>query len=391
MTAARRLPLVSLLSLSLSLGMGSARAQDTPVFDPSSFTLRLEPTWTGLRQPTDVVNAGDGSARLFVLEKAGRIRVIDGSGTRAEPFLDITSLVRSSGSEQGLLGLAFHPRYASNGLFYVNYTDVNGDTAVARYQVSSDPNVADSTTARQLLWVAQPAANHNGGDLVFGPDGYLYIGLGDGGGGGDTFGNSQRPDALLAKMLRVDVDRGEPYGIPPDNPFVNSPGFRPEIWAWGLRNPWRYTFDRVTGELYIADVGQNVYEEVDVQPAGQGGQNYGWNIMEGFHCFRPRSDCQQTGLTPPVLEYDHSQGCSITGGSVYRGRLQPRLYGAYLYGDYCSGHLWAGWRTGDGAWHSQMLADTSARISSFGEDESGELFLASLSDGTIYRLVANPR
>jgi glucose/arabinose dehydrogenase len=390
-TAARRLPLVSLLSLSLSLGMGSARAQDTPVFDPSSFTLRLEPTWTGLRQPTDVVNAGDGSARLFVLEKAGRIRLIDGSGTRAEPFLDITSLVRSSGSEQGLLGLAFHPRYASNGLFYVNYTDVNGDTAVARYQVSSDPNVADSTTARQLLWVAQPAANHNGGDLVFGPDGYLYIGLGDGGGGGDTFGNSQRPDALLAKMLRVDVDRGEPYGIPPDNPFVNSPGFRPEIWAWGLRNPWRYTFDRVTGELYIADVGQNVYEEVDVQPAGQGGQNYGWNIMEGFHCFRPRSDCQQTGLTPPVLEYDHSQGCSITGGSVYRGRLQPRLYGAYLYGDYCSGHLWAGWRTGDGAWHSQMLADTSARISSFGEDESGELFLASLSDGTIYRLVADSR
>ena len=391
MTAARRLPLVSLLSLSLSLGMGSARAQDTPVFDPSSFTLRLEPTWTGLRQPTDVVNAGDGSARLFVLEKAGRIRVIEGSGTRAEPFLDISSLVRSSGSEQGLLGLAFHPRYASNGLFYVNYTDVNGDTVVARYQVSSDPNVADSTTARQLLWVAQPAANHNGGDLVFGPDGYLYIGLGDGGGGGDTFGNSQRPDALLAKMLRVDVDRGEPYGIPPDNPFVNSPGFRPEIWAWGLRNPWRYTFDRVTGELYIADVGQNVYEEVDVQPAGQGGQNYGWNIMEGFHCFRPRSDCQQTGLTPPVLEYDHSQGCSITGGSVYRGRLQPRLYGAYLYGDYCSGHLWAGWRTGDGAWHSQMLADTSARISSFGEDESGELFLASLSDGTIYRLVADSR
>jgi glucose/arabinose dehydrogenase len=377
--------------LALLLLVSTAHAQTDSSFDPSTFSLRLEPTWTGLRQPTDVVNAGDGSARLFVVEKAGRIRVIDGAGVRADPFLDISSLVRSSGSEQGLLGLAFHPRYGQNGLFYVNYTDLNGDTVVARYQVSGDPNVAEPGSAHQLLGVAQPAANHNGGNLVFGPDGFLYIGLGDGGGGGDTYGNSQRPDALLAKMLRIDVDGGDPYAIPPDNPFVSTPGFRPEIWAWGLRNPWRYSFDRATGELYIADVGQNVYEEVDVQPPGQGGQNYGWNIMEGFHCFRARDDCQQAGLTLPVVEYDHSLGCSVTGGYVYRGSLQPRLYGAYVYGDYCSGRIWAAWRGSDAVWHSQLLAQSRAQISSFGEDESGELFLASLAEGTIYRLVADPR
>jgi glucose/arabinose dehydrogenase len=344
--------------------------------------VRLQPAWTGLREPTDVVAAADGSGRLFVTEKAGRIRVIDGSGVRSTPFLDISNLVGSGGSEQGLLGLAFH-----NGAFFVNYTDVHGDSVVARYQVSEDPNVADPASAHQILFVEQPAANHNGGNLVFGPDGYLYIGFGDGGGGGDTYGNSQRGGVLLAKMLRLDVDNGDPYAIPPDNPFVNTPGMRPEIWAWGLRNPWRYAFDRVTGDLYIADVGQNAYEEIDFQPAGQGGQNYGWNIMEGFHCFRGQN-CQQSDLTPPVAEYDHGQGCSVTGGSVYRGSLQPALYGVYLYADYCSGRFWGAWRTDDGAWHTQVVADTSIHPSSFGEDEAGELFVSSLDNGTIYRVVA---
>jgi glucose/arabinose dehydrogenase len=345
-------------------------------------SLRLEPAWTGLRQPTDVVAANDGTNRLFVTEKAGRIRVIDGSGVLPTPFLDISSLVGSGGSEQGLLGLAFH-----NGEFFVNYTDVHGDSVVARYQVSADPNVADPASAHQILFVEQPAANHNGGNLVFGPDGYLYIGFGDGGGGGDTYGNSQRGDVLLAKMLRLDVDGGDPYAIPPDNPFVNTLGMRPEIWAWGLRNPWRYSFDRQTGDLYIADVGQNAYEEVDFQPAGQGGQNYGWNVMEGFHCFRGTS-CQQSGFTLPVAEYDHRQGCSITGGHVYRGSLQPALSGQYLYADYCSGRYWSASRSEDGAWHNQVVANTQTHPSSFGEDESGELFVSDLDSGTIYRLVA---
>jgi glucose/arabinose dehydrogenase len=349
--------------------------------------VRLQPAWTGLRQPTDVVAAGDGSNRLFVTEKAGRIRIIDGSGVLSTPFLDISGLVGSGGSEQGLLGLAFDPHYAENGRFFVNYTDAHGDSVVARYQVSGDPNAADPGSARQVLFVEQPAANHNGGNLIFGPDGYLYIGFGDGGGGGDTYGNSQRGDVLLAKMLRLDVEGGDPYAIPPDNPFVNTPGMRPEIWAWGLRNPWRYSFDRATGDLYIGDVGQNVYEEIDFQPAGQGGQNYGWNIMEGLHCFRG-PNCQQSGFTLPIAEYDHGQGCSVTGGYVYRGSLQPSLDGAYLYGDYCSGRYWGAWRTDDGAWHSQVVAETSTHPSSFGEDESGELFVASLDEGVIYRVVA---
>jgi glucose/arabinose dehydrogenase len=350
-------------------------------------SVRLESAWTGLRQPTDVVAARDGSDRLFVTEKAGRIRVIDGSGVLPTPFLDISSLVGSGGSEQGLLGLAFSPHYAQNRRFFVNYTDVHGDSVVARYQVSDDPNAADPASATQILFVGQPAANHNGGNLVFGPDGYLYIGFGDGGGGGDTYGNSQRSDVLLAKMLRLDVDGGDPYAIPPDNPFVNTPGMRPEIWAWGLRNPWRYSFDRETGDLYIADVGQNANEEIDFQPAGQGGQNYGWNVMEGFHCFRGQN-CEQSGFTLPIAEYDHGQGCSVTGGYIYRGSQQPALTGQYLYADYCSGRYWAAWRTDDGAWHTQVVANTQTHPSSFGEDESGEVFVSDLSSGTIYRVVA---
>jgi glucose/arabinose dehydrogenase len=303
------------------------------------------------------------------------------------PFLDIISLVNSSGSEQGLLGLAFHPRYSENGFFYVHYSDLNGDTAIARYQVSADPNVADPTTASMLLQIDQPYSNHNGGHLLFGPDGYLYIGMGDGGSGGDPHGNGQNPTALLGKMLRIDVDGGSPYAIPWDNPFVNTPDARGEIWATGLRNPWRYSFDRLTGDLYIADVGQNEYEEVNFAPLGTSGLNYGWNRMEGTHCFRA-DDCDRDGLVLPIGEYDHDEGCSITGGNVYRGSAYPALFGGYFFGDFCSGRIWSLHRDAGGAWIQTELLESDAEISAFGEDTNGELYLTSMGDGAIYQLTA---
>jgi glucose/arabinose dehydrogenase len=343
----------------------------------------------GLSSPVDAKHAGDGSGRLFIVEQRGMIRVVGNGSIAPTPFLDLTRLVNSNSSERGLLGVAFHPNYKSNGFFYVNYTDVNGDTAVVRYKVSSDANRADPNSAQVLLQVKQPAANHNGGNLVFGPDGYLYIGLGDGGGAGDTYGNSQKPEALLAKLLRIDVNSGSPYGIPSDNPFVNRAGFRPEIWAWGLRNPWRYSFDRATGDLYIADVGQNIYEEVNFQPASsKGGENYGWNKMEGKHCFRASSPCDFIGMVMPVAEYEHSRGdCSITGGYVYRGSAQPTLTGAYFFADYCSGRFWSLHRDATGAWKQTELITTNTPISSFGEDEQGELYAVGYA-GTLYRIVA---
>ncbi len=366
-----------------------AAAPASRAFDPHGFTLALQPVARGFRAPTDAVNAGDGSGRLFVVEKGGTIRIVKNGSVVPAPFLDVTSLVKSSGSEQGLLGLAFHPKFRENGQFFVNYTDQHdvGDTAVARYRVSpSDPDKADPSSASIILQVKQPYANHNGGNLVFGPDGYLWIGLGDGGSGGDPHGNGQNGQALLGKMLRIDVDAAQPYGIPPDNPFANRQRFRPEIWATGLRNPWRYSFDRATGDLYIADVGQNEIEEVEVEPPGAGGRNYGWNIMEGSRCFRA-ANCDRNGLTLPVAEYDHSQGCSITGGYVYRGTQQPALYGGYFYGDYCSGRIWSLHRARD-RWTSTQLLQEQVQISSFGEDEAGEIYVAGLSDGVLYRLTA---
>lgn len=360
-------------------------------FDPAAAQLQLDPVATGLQEPTHVTSAFDGTGRLFVLEKAGRIRIIRNGSVVGRPFLDIRSLVGSRGSEQGLLGLAFHPRYRETGSFYVNYTDRRGDTVIARYTVSTDPDAADDTSAALLFRIPQPAANHNGGNLVFGPDGYLYVGMGDGGGGGDTFGNGQNLTALLGKMLRVDVDARSPYGIPPDNPFVERPEVRPEIWAYGLRNPWRYSFDRATGDLYIADVGQNAYEEIHLQPAGStGGQNYGWPIMEGMHCFPARAACDGTGLEMPVAEYSHDLGCSITGGFVYRGPRYPAAHGAYLYADFCSGRIWALGYTPDGSWRQTELLRTDLGISSFGEDEEGELYLTSLGPGGVYHLRFGP-
>jgi glucose/arabinose dehydrogenase len=275
-----------------------------------------------------------------------------------------------------LLGLAFHPQYAQNGRFFVNYTDVNGDTVIARYQVSSDPNVADANSEVKLVGVDQPYANHNGGVLTFGPDGYLYAGLGDGGSQGDPNGNGQNTGVLLGKILRLDVDSAEPYALPPDNPFGN------EVWAYGLRNPWRLSFDRSTGDLYIGDVGQSQWEEIDYLPSGSaGGTNFGWNLREGAHDYNGSAS---PDLTEPIAEYSHQEGgCSVTGGYVYRGSM-PEWNGIYLYGDYCTGLIWGLMRDNDG-WQKQQLFQIAARITSFGQDTAGEIYLVSDS-GMIYRL-----
>jgi glucose/arabinose dehydrogenase len=352
--------------------------------------LGLELVADDFASPTHVTAAGDGSGRLFVVEQFGRIWALRDGAPTAEPFLDIGPLVGSRGNEQGLLSIAFHPAFAENGRFFINYTDRDGDTVIARYSVSADnPDRADHESAAVLLTVDQPAPNHNGGLLKFGPDGYLYIGMGDGGAAGDPWGNGQSLDTLLGKLLRIDVDSGEPYAIPPDNPFAGRDDARPEIWAYGLRNPWRFSFDRATGDLFIADVGQNAQEEVHFQPAaGAGGENYGWDIMEGDACYDAGS-CDREGLQLPVAVYPHSGdagGCSITGGYVYRGAAFPALAGTYLYADFCSGNLWTLRPEGE-AWQSELVTTLDIRVSSFGEDEAGELYVTDRGAGGLYRLV----
>ena len=360
----------------------------THLGDPAAILLALEPVAGGLESPVGIANAGDGSERLFVLEQVGRIRIVRDRELVGTPYLDLTDRVGSSANEQGLLGLAFHPDYANNGTFFVNYTDRQGDTVVSRFSVSADPDRADSASETQILTIPQPAGNHNGGHLAFSPDGFLYVGTGDGGGAGDQYGNGQNGSTLLGAMLRLDVDGAQPYAVPAGNPFVGDPAVRDEIWATGLRNPWRYSFDRLTGDLYIADVGQNQYEEVNFQPsAAAGGQNYGWPIMEGQHCFPSDRDCVQAGLTLPVTEYDHSQGCSVTGGYVYRGQQFPALAGIYVYGDFCSGRLWGLAPAQEGAWKAAEVAQVDIRISAFGEDEAGELYLVDRAGGELYNIV----
>jgi glucose/arabinose dehydrogenase len=281
--------------------------------------------------------------------------------------------------------LAFHPGYSENGYFYVNYTDTNGDTSISRFQVSPEnPDVADGGSEKRLLFVAQPYRNHNGGAVVFGPDGYLYLGLGDGGSGGDPEGNGQSTQTLLGKILRIDVDAGDPYAILPDNPFASGGGL-PEIWSYGLRNPWRIAFDRANGDLFIADVGQNAYEEVNFLPSGSSpGANFGWDYREAAHPFEGQPPDGLT-LIDPVAEYSHGSGCSVTGGAVYRGASLPDWTGVYLYGDYCSGMVWGLRHSPDGSWQQGLLFETGVNITSFGEDQSGELYLADYS-GTVYRL-----
>jgi glucose/arabinose dehydrogenase len=378
-----------------SSGASSPAAQITnrPVaaYDPDAFTLALESVVSGFRAPVFVTAPPDGSDRLFVVEQGGTIRIVQDGRLLPQPFLDVSSLI-VSGGERGLLGMAFHPRFAENGRFFVMYTARgNGDNTVARYQVSSDPDRADPGSATILLAIPDFAANHNAGMLAFGPDGYLYIGTGDGGGANDPQRTSQDLGAWLGKMLRLDVDSGEPYAVPRDNPFVGRNGARPEIWAYGLRNPWRYSFDRESGDLWIADVGQNRAEEINVQRAGsRGGENYGWSIMEGFRCLRGDS-CDQAGLTLPVAEYGRNDGCSVTGGYVHRGTREPALTGAYLFGDYCSGRIWSLHQNAGGEWIRTELAQTNLRISSFGEDRDGDVYVADLQGGGIYRLTAQPR
>lgn len=385
----RRLPLwqlsISLLCFCfLAPGtLAQNTAADSPILTPTLYVA-------GFSRPIQITHAGDGSQRLFVVEQNGRIRVIRNQTLAENSFLDISSRVSCCG-ERGLLGLAFPPNYANKGYFYVNYTNSDGDTVVARYHVTTDLEVADPNSEEILLTIAQPFANHNGGHLTFGPDGYLYIGTGDGGSGGDPRNNGQSLSTLLGKILRIDVESGTtPYAIPATNPFASSTADRREIWAFGLRNPWRFSFDRQTGNLYIGDVGQNTYEEIDFQPASSlGGENYGWKIMEGTHCYNA-SSCNQSGLTLPVVEYDHEQGCSVTGGVVYRGQRFPRLNGTYLYGDYCSGRIW-GLILLPSSQQNVQLFDAPYPISTFGEDEAGEVYLTDYGAGAIYQITdANP-
>ena len=353
--------------------------------DPATATWRL--LTDQLNDPVGVTNAGDGSGRLFILEQDGLIRIFQNGALLAAPFLDIRDRVLSGG-ERGLLGLAFHPQYTQNGYFYVNYTNLQGNTIIARFQVSaSDPNRADPSSEKRLIFVQQPYPNHNGGEVAFGPDGYLYLGLGDGGSQGDPNDHGQSLNTLLGKILRIDVDHGDPYAIPPDNPFQGKGNG--EIWAYGLRNPWRFSFDRATGELYIGDVGQDLWEEIDYLPAGSpGGSNFGWNYMEGFHTYGNHTPPQNLQLTPPVAEYSHQFGCAVTGGYVYRGQQLPDWQGVYLFGDYCSGNVWGLLRSPDGSWQQEMLYQNVGRISSFGEDEAGEIYLTDLG-GNLFQLVRN--
>ena len=328
----------------------------------------------GLDMPVAMTHAND--SRLFITLQRGQIVIYDGSGVLPTPFLDIRSIVRCC-DERGLLSVAFHPRYSENGQFFVYYTDLDGDVVISRYRVSSDPNRADASSGSIILEIPHRRfGNHNGGQLAFGPDGFLYAGTGDGGGAGDPDNNAQNLNQLLGKLLRLDVD-SPPYAIPSSNPFAARNDARREIWAFGLRNPWRFSFDRQTGDLFIADVGQGSWEEIDFQAQSSiGGENYGWDRMEGTHCFSPSTNCNQSGTVLPIVEYNHSAGaCSVTGGYRYRGARFPRLAGNYIYGDYCNGVIWAAIRNANGIWATRQVFNASFFISSFGEDVNGEIYV----------------
>ena len=353
---------------------------------------RLQEIASGLNMPLFVTAPAGDQARVFVVEKAGRIRIVQNNALVGTPFLDITAKV-STGGEQGLLGLAFHPQYASNGKFVINYTDVSGDTRVSVYTVSADPMRADAQSEQIILTVDQPFSNHNGGMVVFGPDGKLYIGLGDGGSAGDPQNNGQNRNSLLGKILRLDVNGAGGASVPADNPFVGQTDARPEVWSYGLRNPWRFSFDRTTGDLYIGDVGQGGHEEIDVSTAASGrgrGVNYGWRIMEGSFCYNA-SSCVRAGLTEPVLDYTHADGCSVTGGYVYRGSAVPALTGLYLYADYCSGWVRSFRLSGGAATEQKDWASLrpGGQILSFGEDPRGELYVMTAA-GKVFRIEPAP-
>jgi glucose/arabinose dehydrogenase len=379
---------LSLIAALAASGCGSQFDSETP--DPPEGTqpVALQLVASGLILPL-YLTAPDGDTRLFIVEKGGMIRIVKDGSLLPIPFLDISGQV-SSGSEQGLLGLAFHPQYATNGRFIVHYTDLAGDTRVSGFRVSPDPDVADAASEVSILAEDQPFPNHNGGQVLFGPDGYLYIMLGDGGGADDPGGRGQSLADLLGSILRVEPLESGGYAVPPDNPFVSTAGARPEIWSYGLRNPWRVTFDPATGDLYIADVGQSRWEEVDVSPSTDGagrGLNFGWSVMEGPECFRD-SSCDQDALELPVLSYDHGDGCSITGGFVYRGAAIPALQGHYFYSDYCQGWV-RSFRFEDGTAADQFQWPALAPgggVPSFGRDAIGELYVMS-TDGAVFKIM----
>jgi glucose/arabinose dehydrogenase len=364
------------------------------VGDPAGVIVTLEPFIDGLQAPLLVTNAADGSDRLFIVEQAGRIRIARDGRLVDRPFLDITDRI-SAGGERGLLGLAFHPDFGEgDDRFFVDYTALDGDTVVASFRVTDEPDLADPASEEVLIRFDDPFGNHNGGNLAFGPDGMLYNGQGDGGGGGDPLESGQRLDTMFAKLLRIDIDGasdGRPYAIPDDNPFRDQAGAIPEAWAYGLRNPWRFSFDRLTGDLWIGDVGQGQLEEIDRALVSEGagrGVNYGWSTMEGTSCFRT-DRCDREGLTLPIAEYGHGQGCSVTGGYVYRGEAQPALAGVYLFADFCSGNLWGLASGGAASQEPVLYGDTGASVASFGEDEAGEMYAADLA-GRIVRVVGQP-
>ena len=347
--------------------------------------LAVEEVASGFADPI-VLASPPGDARLFVGEQGGAVRILRDGVVEPALFLDLRARTVAE-NERGLLGLAFHPNYAENGWVYVSFTDLNGDSRIERYTVSDDPDIADVSSMLLILAQDQPAANHNGGQIMFGPDGMLYIVFGDGGGSGDPNENAQNLNTLLGKVLRLDVDGVAPYEIPVSNPFRNQAGRRGEIWAYGLRNPWRNTFDRVGNRLYIADVGQNRLEEVNVVESNAAGVNYGWDVMEASSCFEPSTGCDRTGLRLPVLEYDHDQGCSITGGYVYRGAAIPGIHGHYFYSDFCGGWLRSfRYLNGEATERREWSIGDVGGVMSFGEDASGELYILS-SNGSVYRIV----
>lgn len=388
----RAMTRICFATAALVLGAAAASAQ-------APFTNQL--VVGGLNRPVGLTHAGDGSGRLFVIEKAGRVKIIKNGAVLPTLFIDVTSKVTlisdsasGAGSEQGLLGIAFHPNYETNGRFFLSYTRrADGYSVLEEYKVSAgNPDVADPTAVQFIFnGIFQPAGNHNGGHIAFGPDGYLYYGLGDGGGANNQYGFAQDPNSLLSKILRVDVDSASPYAIPPDNPLVGDPdpNKKKEAWAWGFRNPWRWSFDRGTGRLICGDVGQNIWEEIDIVEKGK---NYGWSTLEGNHCFPANvTNCSTTGFTAPIWEYQHTSGrCSVTGGYVYRGSKYASLQGMYLFADYCTGEIWGLTETSPGNWTSTQPLDLPTNITSFGEDEEGEIYIVNgtgLTSGQIQRIV----
>jgi glucose/arabinose dehydrogenase len=355
---------------------------------PVDVTLRAVEVASGLSNPL-YLTAPVGDDRLFIVEQVGRVRILRAGALLAQPFLDLTGQVSPDGGERGLLSIAFHPQFAANGYVYASYTDVAGDTRIERYTVSAtNRDAVDPSSAQLILAVAQPYANHNGGLIVFGPDGMLYVGLGDGGSGGDPHNYGQSTATLLGKLLRLDVNGGTPYAIPAGNPFIGQAGARAEVWGLGLRNPWRFAFDRVGGNLYVADVGQNRVEEVHVVPSNRAGVNYGWRVLEGSECYNATT-CNTQGLELPVLEYPHANGaCSITGGAVYRGSAIPGIVGHYFYGDYCAGFVRSfQYANGQAVDRREWDVGSVGSVLSFGEDLAGELYVLS-ANGRVYRLEA---